>query len=95
MRQLTTLAALCAAALVAATPAAAGPRMYVGFLDDVSFRWGLHRAQSFDHASRARASVLRTIVRWRDIAHVRPARPSDSWDPAYRFDDLDEFVRRA
>jgi hypothetical protein len=69
--------------------------MYLGFLDDTSFRWDADRASNFDAAKGADASVLRTIVRWSDVAPTRPARPADPWDPAYRFDDLDEFMRSA
>src|ERR1044071_2813792 len=89
------LAAACAVALLAPLPAGAAPRMYLGFLDDTSFRWSTDRADAFDTAREAHASVIRTIVRWSDVARTRPARASSPWDPAYNFDDLDEFVRSA
>lgn len=69
--------------------------MYFGFLDDSSFRWDADRTYAFDAARGANASVLRTIVRWNDVAKERPLRASSPWDPAYNFDDLDEFVRSA
>jgi hypothetical protein len=69
--------------------------MYVGFLDDASFRWSAGRGAAFDQARHAHASVLRTIVRWSDVAPRRPTRAASPWDRAYRFDDLDEFMRRA
>jgi hypothetical protein len=83
------------AALLVGTPAGAGQRMYLGFLDDMSFRFDADRAAMFDQAKQADASVIRTMVRWNDIARTRPAHAADPWDPAYRFDDLDEFTRRA
>jgi hypothetical protein len=89
------LAAACSVALLAASSAHAAPRLYLGFLDDTSFRWDADRADAFDMAKEADASVVRTIVRWSDIAPTRPARAADPWDPAYRFDDLDEFMRSA
>src|SRR5438105_2258014 len=69
--------------------------MYLGFLDDQSFRFDPDRAAMFDQAKQADASVVRTMVRWNDIAQTRPANAANAWDPAYRFDDLDELVRRA
>ena len=41
------------------------------------------------------ASILRTLVTWADVAPTKPANAADPFDPAYRFDDLDEFVRNA
>jgi hypothetical protein len=69
--------------------------MYVGFLDDTSFRWDGDRAAAFDQARQANATVVRGIVRWSDVARVRPADAADPWDPAYGFADVDEFVRNA
>jgi Cellulase (glycosyl hydrolase family 5) len=69
--------------------------MYLGFLDDTSFRWDADRTAAFDSAKQADASVVRTIVRWCDVAPSRPARAADPWDPAYDFSDVDEFVRNA
>src|SRR5262245_33027536 len=68
-------------------------RMLVGFQDDASFRWAPDRASALDAAQSANASVIRTIVTWKDAATARPANPRDSFDPAYHFDDLDDLVR--
>jgi len=68
-------------------------RLLVGFQDDASFRWAADRATALDAARDANASVIRTIVVWKDAAKARPARPRDSFDPAYHFDDLDDLVR--
>jgi hypothetical protein len=69
--------------------------MYLGFLDDVSFRWSPNRAASLDLASRSGATVVRTIVRWDEVARTRPRNPGSSWDPAYNFRDVDELVVNA
>jgi len=95
LRRFTILAAACAVAFAFASSAHAGPRMYLGFLDDTSFRWDPDRQQSLDAARGANATVLRTIVHWDHVAQARPERASSPWDPAYNFDDLDEFVRGA
>lgn len=73
----------------------AAPRMWVGFQDDPNFRWKSDRMQALDSAAQAHATVLRTLVDWATVAPTRPAQASDSLDPAYRLDDLDEFVRGA
>ena len=70
-------------------------RMLVGLQDDPSFRWGADRAAMLDGARDANASVLRTVVVWKDIAPTRPMSAADSFDPAYRLDDLDDLVRSA
>ena len=75
--------------------AAAGERMWVGFQDDPSFRWRDDRAHMLDRARDHNASVLRTTVYWSRIAPTRPSSPANPFDPTYRFDDLDEFVRGA
>ena len=82
-------------ALLVPAFAAAAPRMWVGFQDDPNFRWKSDRMQALDSAARAHATVLRTLVDWAAVAPARPAHASDSFDPAYRLDDLDEFVRGA
>jgi hypothetical protein len=80
----------------AAFPDAPMPgRLLVGLQDDASFRWAPDRAESLDVARGARVSVIRTIVEWRHVAPTRPSRPSDSFDPAYRLDDVDDLVRSA
>src|SRR5262245_29253982 len=94
MRRSLVLACLLFAA-AAPTSALAAPRMYMGFQDDPSLRWREDRGAVFDEAAQANAAILRTTVYWSRIAPQRPATPTDPFDPAYRFDDLDEFVRSA
>ncbi len=81
--------------LAAALPqlAAAAPRMWVGFHDDPNFRYEENRAALLDEARNADATVVRTLVTWANVAPTRPASASNPFDPAYRFDDLDELVR--
>ena len=69
--------------------------MPVGFHDDATFRWGVAATADLGRASAAHASVIRTIADWRMIAPTRPRRAADSFDPAYRFGNLDDFVRNA
>jgi hypothetical protein len=75
--------------------ASAEPRLLVGFQDDPSLRWRDDRQSVFDVAEAAHAGIVRTTVYWSRIAERRPANPANPFDPAYRFDDLDEFVRNA
>lgn len=70
-------------------------RLLVGFQDDPSFRWAPDRAGMLDRARDASASLLRTVVVWRDAAPNRPANPADPFDPAYQLDDVDDLVRSA
>ena len=70
-------------------------RLLVGLQDDPSFRWGVDRAAMLDRARGANVSVLRTLVVWKDTARARPAAPTDSFDPGYRLDDVDDLVRSA
>jgi hypothetical protein len=91
---------LIAAACVAMTAlfplsASAQPRMLVGFQDDPSLRWRDDRANVFDLAQQAHAGIVRTTVYWSRIAQTKPANGANPFDPAYSFDDLDEFVRNA
>jgi Cellulase (glycosyl hydrolase family 5) len=91
---------LIAAACVAMTAlfplsASAQPRMLVGFQDDPSLRWRDDRANVFDLAQQAQAGIVRTTVYWSRIAQTKPTNAANPFDPAYSFDDLDEFVRNA
>jgi len=70
-------------------------RLLVGLQDDPGFRWAADRATMLDRARDANATLLRTIVTWRDAAPTPPADAADPFDPAYRFDDLDDLVRSA
>jgi hypothetical protein len=78
-------------------PAAAtsADRMLVGFQDDPSFRWLDTRDSNIASASQAGASIVRTTVYWNRIAPTQPTNATDPFDPAYQFNDLDEFVRNA
>ena len=88
-------ALLSAAALLAPTAASAASRMPIGFQDDPTFRWSGTASAEVAKAAAAHASVIRTIADWRALAPQRPARPTDSFDPAYRLNDLDALVRNA
>lgn len=70
-------------------------RLLVGFQDDASFRWAPERAAALDSARDANATVIRTIVAWKDAATSKPGDARDSFDPAYNFDDLDDLARSA
>jgi hypothetical protein len=94
--RLICLTLACAlAAVLAPLTASAEPRMLVGFQDDPSLRWRDDRQTVFDLAAKANAGIARTTVYWSRIAERRPANAISPFDPAYRFDDLDEFVRNA
>ena len=92
--RLLVLASLAAALLVPAATAA--DRMWVGFHDDPDAplrrrreprRWTAHATNE--------STILRTLVDWTKVAPTRPAHATDPFDPAYQFDDVDEFVRNA
>jgi hypothetical protein len=70
-------------------------RLLVGFQDDASLRWAPDRSQMLDRARDAGASVIRSTVAWFTTAPTRPAQPESPFDPAYRFDDVDDLVRSA
>jgi hypothetical protein len=89
------LVAVCGAAVLLVPAASAADRMWIGFHDDPVLRFDGGRVEAFDRASANNAVILRTLIEWPKAAPTRPANPSDPFDPAYRFDDLDEFVRSA
>jgi hypothetical protein len=93
--RLFLVAATCATAVLFPVSASAQPRMMIGFQDDPSLRWRDDRLAVFDLAQQANAGIVRTTVYWSRIAQTRPANGANPFDPAYRFDDLDEFVRNA
>ena len=95
MRSLHALALVAALTAVLATGAGAADRMWVGFTDDPTFRFGADRQASLELAARSGATIVRTVVIWSSIARSRPADSTDPFDPAYRFDDLDELTRNA
>lgn len=91
--QLFLVAALVA--LLSPAVASSAPRMYVGFHDDVAFRWNDDRTEVLDQARGANATIVRTLVDWSKTAPTRPANAANPFDPAYRFSDIDELVRNA
>src|SRR5512132_405604 len=92
-RMITVFAALALAAGIAAPLAGSAQRMWVGFHDDPSFRWEGDRSATLDRVRNANATLVRAVVTWASVAPERPAQASDPFDAAYKFDDLDEFVR--
>jgi Cellulase (glycosyl hydrolase family 5) len=88
---------IVACLLVAGTAATAraADHMWMGFQDDPALRWRPGRAATFDRLAQFSTSVVRTTVYWSRTAPQRPAKPSNPFDRAYRFADLDEFVRNA
>src|SRR5436189_5338103 len=89
------VAAACVTAVFFPVNASAQPKMLIGFQDDPSLRWRDDRLGVFDLAEQAHAGIVRTTVYWSRIAQTKPANGANPFDPAYRFDDLDEFVRNA
>jgi hypothetical protein len=79
----------------AATAASAADHMWMGFQDDPALRWRHGRAATFNRLEDFNVSVVRTTVYWSRMAPKRPANPANPFDRAYRFADLDEFVRNA
>ena len=95
MRLVPIIAAIFVAAVLAPV-AASADRMWIGFHDDPMLRFDTERQSEMDIATATNnASVLRTLVTWADVAPTKPANAADPFDPAYKFDDLDEFVRNA
>ncbi len=94
MRRATKFIILAAlATLLTPAVASAAPRMHVGFHDDPNFRYEERRAEMLDQARATNATIVRTLVTWANIAPTRPANAANPFDPAYRFNDLDELVR--
>ena len=89
------LVAVCGAALLLVPAASAADRMWIGFHDDPILRFDGGRLEAFDRAQGNNAVIVRTLVEWSKTAPTKPANPTDPFDKAYRFDDLDEFVRNA
>jgi len=95
VRHVPIIVAVLVAAVLAPV-AASADRMWVGFHDDPVLRFDPDRQSEIEVAtSTNNASILRTLVTWADVAPTKPAKATDPFDPAYRFDDLDEFVRTA
>jgi hypothetical protein len=87
--------ALSVLAGLAAPAGVAAERMWVGFHDDPSFRWVGDRKSRVEGAASANATILRLLVQWNLVAKTRPSSPTNAFDPAYQFDDIDEAVRTA
>ncbi len=94
-RLVPLFAAACLAAVVLAPTAASGDRMWVGFHDDPVLRYDSGREVEMAIARTSGASIARTLVTWSIVAPTRPANATNPFDPAYKFDDLDELVRSA
>ncbi len=95
MRQIPIIVAVLVAAVLAPV-AASADRMWVGFHDDPILRFDPDRQSEMTNAtSTNKATILRTLVTWADVAPTKPENAADPFDPAYRLDDLDEFVRNA
>ena len=82
-------------ALIVPAAASAAPRMWMGFQDDPYFRWLPERFFMRDRAVHANSTIMKTTVYWFNTAPRRPANPTNPFDPAYRWEDLDEFVARS
>ena len=96
MTRLVRLALLAIlVALVAPASTMAAPRMWMGFQDDPYFRWLPDRFYMRDRAMQANATIMKTTVYWFNVAPRRPSNGANPFDPAYRWEDLDEFVRQA
>jgi hypothetical protein len=89
------LLAFAAVAALAAPAGLAAERMWIGFHDDPSFRWVSDKANRIQSASSQGATVMRLLVQWNQTAPRRPASPSNPFDPAYNFQDLDDTIRTA
>ena len=95
MRHIPLIAAVLAAAVLAPI-AASADRMWVGFHDDPILRYDADRQGAMTTATATNnASIVRSLVTWADVAPTKPSNAADPFDAAYRFDDLDEFVRNA
>jgi len=86
---------LLAVAAIAAPGASAAERMWIGFHDDPSFRWVGDRASRIESSARGGATMMRLLVHWNETARDRPEDPSNPFDAAYNFQDLDDAIRTA
>jgi polysaccharide biosynthesis protein PslG len=88
-----SLALALVVAALAAGSASAEERMWIGFHDDPVLRYGDDRQSELDAVRAANATMVRTLVEWRNVAPTRPRTATNPFDRAYRFDDLDDLVR--
>ena len=97
MRHIPIIAAILVAAVLAPV-AASADRMWIGFHDDPILRYDdpAKKASAIDVATTTnKATILRTLVTWANIAPTKPANAANPNDSAYNFADLDDFVRNA
>jgi len=97
VRHIPIIAAILVAAVLAPV-AASADRMWIGFHDDPVLRYDAPdlKASQMEVATKTnKATVLRTLVTWANIAPTKPANATNSNDSAYNFNDLDDFVRNA
>jgi aryl-phospho-beta-D-glucosidase BglC (GH1 family) len=94
-RTLRLVLVLFIAGAVAAPTAFAAQKMWLGFHDDPTFRWSSDRATNIQSAAQDGATIMRFLVQWNLVAPQRPTSAADPFDPAYKFDDVDEAVRTA
>ena len=95
LRLIPVTVACALAALIFPLIASAEPRMLIGFQDDPEpplARRPTGRLRSRAEGERGNRPHDRLLVAHR---RDRPANAPNPFDPAYRFDDLDEFVRNA
>jgi hypothetical protein len=92
---LRLVVALSALAAVVAPASSAAERMWIGFHDDPSYRWVPQREPRIERSADDGATIVRLLVQWNLVAAERPSRPTNPFDPAYRFDDIDEALRAA
>ncbi|HSF60052.1 MAG TPA: cellulase family glycosylhydrolase [Gaiellaceae bacterium] len=96
MRRAVRLVVVVSASAALAAPAAfAGERMWVGFHDDPSYRWAPERQPRIQRSAEDGATIVRLLVQWNLVASQQPSTPADPFDPAYKFDDVDEAIRAA
>ncbi|HEY6054839.1 MAG TPA: cellulase family glycosylhydrolase, partial [Gaiellaceae bacterium] len=95
LRPVRIALAVSLAALVLPAAAAASTRMPIGFQDDPTFRWNGDVAAELDKAQAANTSIIRATADWRAIAPTKPRNATNSFDPAYHLNDLDDMIRLA
>jgi hypothetical protein len=69
--------------------------MWLGFQDDAALRFREDRDYILDRVKNASGTIVTASVEWSRVAPTRPARGDNSFDPAYRFENIDELVRGA
>ena len=78
MRQIPIIAAILVAAVLAPV-AASADRMWIGFHDDPVLRYDAEKASEMEVATKTnKATILRTLVTWANIAPTKPANAANS-----------------